>query len=316
MKKHPHNLIEMAAEQESPSLDVRVTTHKKSEVYPALNLLLNDEEAYTSVEVGEYENVYDLVLDWDLFDIVTFTMQWPNGDTISVTRGYLGDQYDRPLVESVILDKDGEKSGKAYVRNDTLATYKAFDTDRRKNLPNVNASHRFIYGLSMNQDLDWETILKSYNEVPNIQDVLLEKSRRSEDAFILSHEVRDEIKFIVENFGIKSHMVDTRTLTRQALQVALKSIVDAIGCQVYGAYFDYAKLHDADVHFNSLGLVAKPNKYGFITEPVYSVIKDDKLHLVFGALDSTDALATFVTDFDLEQSDVDGKLKLINLIYA
>ncbi|AHI61209.1 hypothetical protein vBVpaS1601_69 [Vibrio phage vB_VpaS_1601] len=311
-----HNIVEMRADQETPDLDVRVTTCRKNEVHPFVNLMLTEKDKYASVDVDTYQDVYDTALDWDTTDIVRFTLQWPNGDTVTITRAYLADVYDMPLVESVMASVKGEVSGMTYVRQDTLATYKLYASDKRKNLPNIKTTESFMYLLSMQQDLDWETILKCYNEQPEVKEVLLEKTPRSEERFILDHAVRKEIKFIVDSFGIKSHMVNSRTLARHALRIALKSVVDAIGHQVYGKDYDIENIFNADVHFDTLGLHTQENKHGFKYEKVYAVDTGVKLFLVFGALDNTDAKSTFVTQFDLDESDLEThQAKEINFIY-
>lgn len=315
-QKAVHNIVSMAADQEIPNPDVRVTTSRKAEVYPALNLMLPEQDKYAAVDAGTYQDVYDLILDWDTIDVVTFTLQWSNDDSITITRAFLSDVYDMPMVESVIAIRGEDKQGQMYVRQDTLATYKAFSSDKRKNLPNIKTTHEFMYLLSMNQDLDWETILKSYSEQPEVKEVLLEKTDRAEERFILDHNNREELKFIVDNFGIKSESVSSRVLARHALRVALKSVVDAIGDQLYGKDFDVDRIFNADVEFHSIGLVTNENKHGFPVEKVYAVDNGVKLHLVFGALDNADAVSSFVTNFDLGEEALKAHpVKEINFIY-
>ncbi len=308
-----HNVVSMSASQESPELDVRVTTAKKNEVHPYINLMLTEKDKYATIDPDTYQNIYEVILGWDTVDIVTFTLQWPDASTVTITRAFLAEAYDMPLVESVIAVNGDETSGQVYARQDTLNTYKMYESDRRKHTPNVKATEAFICGLSMSQDLDWETILKSYNQAPEVKDVLLEKTTRAEERFILDHKNRDEIKFIVNNFGIKSHTISSRALAKHALRVALKSIVDAIGTQLYGADYDIEKLFNAQVHFDTLGLQTKLNKFGLKFETVYAVDTSEKLHLVFGALDDADAKATFEVDHGLSSDEIE--LKKVNLIY-
>lgn len=321
MKDKPQQqIVQMAENELSPKKSVRVTSHRKQSVHPEINLMLSEKDKYTKVDVDTYQRVFSVVSQWDTFDMATFTLQWPNGDNINITRTYLG-VYQMPITESVIKvnETDGsESSGQVYVRNDTLATYEAYELERKTCLPNVHTPVSFVYGLFMRQDADWDDIIDSCASGVKLESLVLSKKERGVENFVREPGNREAVKFISENYLIGHVPVSIKTSTTMAATQALKSVAELIAVKVFGELSDESmeKVITANVHLSSVGLVTKTNKQGFEEELVYAVVKNDQLHLTFGSLDKEDGINDLTHEFDLRDEDVtEDTLKTVKIIY-
>ncbi|CAL9980467.1 hypothetical protein VPHK449_0054 [Vibrio phage K449] len=321
MKDKPQKqIVQMAENELSPKRRVRVSSLHKQSVHPDINLMLSEKDKYTKVDIDTYQRVFTVVSGWNTFDMATFTLQWPNGDNINITRTYLG-SYQMPITESVIKvnETDGsESSGQVYVRNDTLATYEAFEIERKQCLPNVHIPSHLVYNLFVNQDADWDDVLDSCASGVNLSSIVLSKLERGVDNFVRDTKVRETVKFIAENYLIGYTPTSVKTAAAKAITQGLKSIVETIAVQVFGELSDESieKVLKADVHISSIALVTTENKQGFDEELVYAVVKNDQLHLIFGALDKEDGINDLTHEFDLYDEDVtEDKLKTVKIIY-
>lgn len=319
MKDKPQqHIVQMDKDELSPKDNVRVVSLRKQSVKPVTHLMLSEKDKYTKVSVDTYQRVFDVVSAWDTFDMVSFTLQWPNAETISITRSFFCDAYEMPITESVIKLNGDETSGQVYVRNDVLATYEAYETERKNSTPNVCAPMSFIYQLFMSEDADWDDVVASCASGVNLASIVLNKEHNGMSNFVRGNKYREHLKFITKEYVVGPIPASLKEGAEIAVTKALKSIAEVIALQVYGELSDASmeKVICADVHFSSLGLVTEENKLGFHAENVYATIKNDQLHLVFGALDKEDGTYDMSHEFDLDDADVAGdKLKTVKLIY-
>lgn len=320
MKQKPmYQIVQMAKDELSPKANVRVTSQRKQSIHPAVNLMLSEKDKYATADVETYQSVYEVVSAWDTFDMVQFTLQWPSGETITITRGFFFDVPEMPIVESVVSAKVGEESqGQIYVRQDILATYQAYQKASAKLSPNVRITNTFLYTLFMNQDLDWDDVLASYAGKLKLDSIVLNKSFKGVEHFVRNPSTRTQIKFITGKYMPGHKVASMKDSAALAIHCALNSLVDTIARQVYGTFNDETIAHvlNADVHLSSLGLVTEKNENGFEEEIVYAVVKDDKLYLAFGSLDMEDGINDLLVEFDLDDEDVTkDTVKTVKFIY-
>lgn len=319
MKQKPvHQIVQMAENELTPKADVRVTSQRKQQLHPTVNLMLSEGDKYQKVDVETYQAVYELASGWDTFDMVQFSLQWPNGEVISITRGFLEDCPEMPLVESVVKTSGEDAEGQMYARIDTLATHETYQKAKRRQSPNVKATKEFLYNLFMHQDLDWGGVLSFYGGNLNLETILLTKTFKGVENYVRSPTTRAQVKFITSQFMPNHKVASMKDSAALAIQCALGSLVETIAKQVYGSKEDDAieNVLKADVHFTSLGLVTKTNEHQLDEELVYTFIKDNQLYLTFGALDQDDGINDLRVEFDLTDEEVTADtIKIVKFIY-
>lgn len=322
MAKTMYQIVQMGKNDLSAHPDTRVVSQRNKKFYPSTNLMLSEKDKYAVIPLADYQGMYDLMKEWDSYDMVQFSLQWPENKTISITRWFFEDAPEMPIVEYVVHSDgpDSEPQGQIYARQDVLATYKAFKAAREKAklAPNVKATSDFIYDLFMNQDLTWEHIVDSCSSKMKLESLVLNKTIKGVDNFVRSKPTREQVKFIIDRFAPEHKVNSMKTTTSYAVRCALSSLVEAIAEQAYGQINDdtVTKVMSADVHLSSLGLVVSDNQEQLKEELVYAVVKSDSLYLTFGSLDLSDAINDLRTEFDLTDEEVtEESVKVIKLIY-
>lgn len=322
MAKPMYQIVQMGENDLSAHTDIRVVSQRNKKLYPSTNLMLSEKDKYDTISLADYQGMYDLMKEWDSYDMVQFSLQWPEDKIISITRWFFEDAPEMPIVEYVVHSEgpDSEPQGQIYARQDVLATYKTFKAAREKAklAPNVKATSDFIYDLFMHQDLSWEDVVNSFSYSMKVKSLLLNKTTKGVENFVRSKSTRNQVKFIIDTFAPEHKVNSMLTTTDYAIRCALNSLVDTIAEQAYGRVNDdtVTKVLSADVHLNSLGLVVSDNQERLKEELVYAVVKSDSLYLTFGALDLSDAINDLRIEFDLTDEEVTEKsVKVIKLIY-
>lgn len=319
MKQKPvYQIVQLAEDELTPKADVRVSSQRHQQIYPAVNLMLPEGDKYQKVDIETYQAVYELAYGWDTFDMAQFTLQWPNGETVSITRGFLEDCPEMPLVESVVKTSGEESEGQIYVRLDTLATYETYQKAKRRQSPNVKSTKEFLYNLFMHQDLDWCGVLNFYGGNRNLETIMLTKTFKGVENYVRSPTTRAQVKFITSQYLPDHKVASMKDSAAIAVQCALGSLVETIAHQVYGSKSDDSieNVLNADVHFTSLGLVTEQNEHQLDEELVYTFIKDNQLYLTFGSLDQDDGINDLRTEFDLTDEEVTADtIKIVKFIY-
>lgn len=311
-----NNIIEMAKDQLVPDSDITVLSYKNQKVAPKVCLLLMDADKYTVVDHDTYSKVYDMITEWDTLDLVNFTQRWEDG-AIVVTRAFLEDKSNSPVVESVIrYEKKEATEGNMWVRNDILLTYAGWKAEKLSKTPNIHASHSFVYELFMNQDLDWEDILAASSGKLELSNLVLSNDKNGVENFLLRSSIRKDIKFICDTYNINEKGMDQLRAATLAIQDLLVSMVDTVTSQIFEEVNDVnrEKVLKSSVHTSSVALIYAEQTKDYTLEEVYALVKDDEVYLVFGALNLDDAKNDFLMEFDLEESDLSG-LKVVNFIY-